>query len=255
MKSYNRTVQWIEDIGIDEEIPGLSSTVRGGYYYARERVVNPELLLDSLTEACAKTGVDLIEQCPVEDINLKSSQGVELITPDRRYRSESVLIATGAWTGVLSERLPMNVPVSPRKGQMIRVRHSSLESVPLIHAGETYLVPRSGPNLDVGATLHPDSDFDEEIVESDTRKLMNGLNQIIEGVDRQMVVNTWTGLRPYAHKKGGPFMDQFKGGNLYVCAGHYRSGITQGPISGQIMADWMTGGQPDFKLDDYRVDR
>jgi D-amino-acid dehydrogenase len=43
--------------------------------------------------------------------------------------------------------------------------------------------------------------------------------------------------------------------NAWVATGHGMLGFTQGPITGQLLAEWIATGQPSIDLTDLRADR
>ena len=62
------------------------------------------------------------------------------------------------------------------------------------------------------------------------------------------VVETWAGLRP-GSGDGQPILGRAPGyENLWVAAGHFRSGVLWAPITGELLAASIRTGQPDPAL-------
>ena len=60
-------------------------------------------------------------------------------------------------------------------------------------------------------------------------------------------VQTWVGLRPYA--KGGPYIGVLPGfENVFVAAGHFKNGILLAPITGKLISELITTGNPSMSL-------
>src|SRR3546814_3405900 len=67
-------------------------------------------------------------------------------------------------------------------------------------------------------------------------------------------VKFWTGLRPMI-PDGGPLIGPTRLANLYLNTGHGTLGWTMGPGSGRILADLLSGRQPEIPLDDVTIAR
>jgi glycine oxidase len=69
------------------------------------------------------------------------------------------------------------------------------------------------------------------------------------------VERCWAGLRP-GSADGLPFLGRVPGiHNLFVAAGHFRSGIQLSPATGLVMTELMVGKKPTIPLDAFRLDR
>ena len=69
------------------------------------------------------------------------------------------------------------------------------------------------------------------------------------------VVRTWSGLRPGSPDEL-PFLGAVPGfSNLFVGAGHFRSGLQMSPGTGRILADILIGQQPEISLEGLSCDR
>lgn len=56
----------------------------------------------------------------------------------------------------------------------------------------------------------------------------------------------WAGLRPQT-RDGLPYLGAAAGcDGLFVAVGHYRNGVLLSPITGALIAEQMSGGQPAF---------
>ena len=64
-------------------------------------------------------------------------------------------------------------------------------------------------------------------------------------------VQTWVGLRPYAKK--GPLLGYLPGyDNVVLASGHFKNGILLAPITGQLIAELITTGQPSLPLEPFQ---
>ena len=66
---------------------------------------------------------------------------------------------------------------------------------------------------------------------------------------------SWAGLRP-GSPDGAPFLGLVPGlTNLYLAAGHFRSGIQLSPVTGLLMSELLLGRTPTLPLEPFRPDR
>jgi D-amino-acid dehydrogenase len=64
----------------------------------------------------------------------------------------------------------------------------------------------------------------------------------------------WSGLRPCT-PDSLPILDRVDDERIFIATGHGHLGLTQGPISGQLMARMMTGEANPIALAPYRLAR
>ena len=66
-------------------------------------------------------------------------------------------------------------------------------------------------------------------------------------------VRTWSGLRPMTFD-GFPIIGRVPDtNNVYIAAGHYRSGLHLSPATAVTLADLVAGDRPAVALDAFRV--
>ncbi|KAB8194465.1 FAD-dependent oxidoreductase [Nonomuraea phyllanthi] len=165
--------------------------------------------------------------------------------------ADRVIVAAGAWTGEVCRPLGVELPVFPRRGQIV---HATLEGVDT--AWWPMVLPRVGPYLlgfpdsrvVVGATV--------EDVGFSPRVTMGGLAEVIEaglrvapGLFAATVTEARVGLRPvYAPGRAliGPVT-----GRVVVATGLSAYGLTAGPFTGELAAALALGEEPPIDITPY----
>ena len=256
MKKYGRPVRWMDSQDVTEQLPMVSSRVQGGFFYKEEARLDPGLLIESIKEAAVREGVIVKQGEKAVDANLSNHDSVTVITTENSYSASDLVITAGAWSGIFAETLGLEIGVRPRRGQMLRLRHPLLESVPLIKENDRFFVPRPGREAVVGATMDTEAGFSTECREQATRDLLETANRMIDFKESPVVREKWVGLRPYANRKGGPFLGRVpEHPNVFLCTGHYKNGITQGPVSARLVVDSLLEKSSPKFIEDYSVDR
>ncbi|MFI5257567.1 MAG: NAD(P)/FAD-dependent oxidoreductase [Gemmatimonadales bacterium] len=167
-----------------------------------------------------------------------------------RYAARHLLLANGAWAGVLPG-LPRALPVRPVRGQLMR-----LEGRPISHVtygGGGYLIPR-GPTLVVGATSE-EVEFDATTTQRGLRDLRAIATRAIPVLAHANVVEHWAGLRPVA-PDGLPILgpDPLLPALCYAC-GFSRNGILLAPWAAEQLVPVLMGGAAPASLAPFRLER
>ena len=131
--------------------PALSQEVRLAVRSPEERNVEPKRLLRALALACARRGVHILEGTPVIDFERQGAAVTAVTTPSRSYACKGVVIAGGAWSGILGRALTSPCPYLPYVDRFVaRLPSASHKAHGIWIQG--YLVPKADGRVVVGAT-------------------------------------------------------------------------------------------------------
>ena len=164
-----------------------------------------------------------------------------------RYAGRRLLLASGAWAGVLPG-LPRALPVRPVRGQLMR-----LEGLPIHHVtygAGGYLVPR-GTSLVVGATSEEVA-FDSAPTERGLKDLRAIATRAIPLLAHANLLEHWAGLRPVS-ADGLPILgaDPTLPALCYAC-GFSRNGILFAPWAAEQLVPLLLGGAAPASLAPFR---
>jgi glycine oxidase len=204
--------------------PGLRLAV----HLPDDHAVEPARLIAALVEACTRSGVRLHPQTPVDDL--------------AAVPAERVVVAAGAWSAALAPGLP----VRPVKGQAMRLRDPDgpglAEHVLRFEGG--YLVPRGDGRYYLGATVE-ERGFDTTVTALGVYELLREAAEVLPGILELEIDEVFAGLRPgtpdNAPVLGADPVDE----RLVWATGHYRNGILLCPLTGDLIADELTGSGRD----------
>jgi sarcosine oxidase subunit beta len=85
-------------------------------YCASEGVINPFKTIFYFAKEAKKNGVEFIENAKVIGFKKKGSRIESVLTNDKNYYTDLVIVATGAWTYDLMKTLGYDIPVYFNKG-------------------------------------------------------------------------------------------------------------------------------------------
>lgn len=206
--------------------PALTERASFAIYSPRERSVDPRAINAALREAAVRAGVRLVTGDAALDVGLLSVSG-------ERWRAATIILAAGAWSGLLSTA----APVAPVRGQILSLRTEQLPQTTLFsHAG--YVVPR-GELVLVGAT-EEHAGFDCVTTAGGIDHLTTAARKLLAGSELT-VVSAAAGLRPGTPDRL-PIIGRIAGSNVIAATGHYRNGILLAPLTARIVADLVVHG-------------
>jgi glycine oxidase len=248
--------EYVPPAFVTEHEPALASWIeRSGeasvWWVPGEAQVRPPRLLRALEAACRHSGVELIENAAVSEIHLDDS-GRGTIVADRTYASDAIVVCAGSWTGQVARSLQLEVSIVPIRGQMLLLRTEAPLLRSVVNLGHRYIVCRDDGHTLVGS-CEEETGFQLGTTPSMLRSLRDFAIHIIPALESATQVDAWSGLRPLT-VDGLPMIGRVPGtGNVYVAAGHFRSGVHLSPGTAVVIADLITGRQPPLGLDAFRV--
>jgi glycine oxidase len=218
-------------------VPMLGPTL-GGLWSPQEAHVDNRALGEALTMAFLKAGGALnVNEAAV------AIEGRTVLTPYGRYQGDAVLVAAGAWGGLLGK-----IAVVPVKGEVIAL--APPQGVPLpgpvVWGANVYCVPRHGRLL-VGATVQEEG-FDTSPTPAAHGQLRRAAEKLMPSLKHWALADHWAGLRPKS-PDGLPLLGPSGTDGVFVAGGQYRNGILFAPAIAQEMADLLLGKGaviPDF---------
>ena len=230
--------EWVEGAPLRQLEPGLSDRMLAGVYFPTDQRVDPAALCRALLQAACQQGARLSLGERVEAFG-QEGEGVWVRTRSAEHRAEFLVLATGAWTGELGETQGLSLPVRPVRGQHCRFSGPLVHHL-LRHQG-AHLLPAGG-ELIAGATVE-ETGFELQTTAAAAERFTRLCEQVL--AQPVHLLAQYAGLRPKP-KGGRPHLGRLQAQpRVLVAAGHYKSGILLGPLTGQLLADWIeTGGPP-----------
>ncbi len=226
--------KWLKQEEIHELEPALGDDVLGGSFTPNQGWVNPGRLTDALAESAKQYGVKFEFQAKIEGLILEGARVVGVRAKGKEIRAKNIVIAAGAWSGMIDPRVKM--PVEPVRGQAIYfdldkkvpIRH-------LIQGSGIYMIPYEQGIL-IGATQERVG-FDRRNTAGDViRLIQKGIKilPLLEDVSWEKI-HVRYGFRPGtpdAIPIIGPDRN-YKG--LFWATGHFKSGILLAPITATLI--------------------
>lgn len=258
LKTFGFSGEWLTGGEAVRREPQLSFKTKSAFYFKSTSQVRPPRLNRALILALQKAKVELRELEPVEDFLVKGRQVFGVRTAKGVLEADQVVLASGAWSGLLAEKLNVSLPVKPYRGQVVMFRTQPKTLKHILFTGVqktfTYMVPRLDGHIYVGSTLE-DAGFDKATTAEGMEKLKTGAHKLLPALSLQLIEDTWAGLRP-GSGDGWPYLGRVPGfENVWAATGHFTHGILLAAATGHLMAQVLTGEGSSLDLSPFALDR
>jgi glycine oxidase len=248
-KSSLATSSWLDSRELAELEPPLSHGL-GAVFNPDDGAVDNVALLEALQRlASASDRIQSVQEV-VTAIETGADSAAVKTTSGTTYSAGRVVLAAGAWAGQIPGA-GFASAVSPARGQLV-----SYSSVPLRHVAygpRGYVVPRG--DRTIGGSTMENVGFDTTTTPDGVRKVRAASEEICPNLALSAETKASAGLRPIT-----PDMlpiigvDPERPALIYAC-GHSRNGVLMAPLTGDIIADLVTGTPLSHDLSQFRPGR
>ncbi|MHB1401013.1 MAG: NAD(P)/FAD-dependent oxidoreductase [Thiobacillus sp.] len=214
------------------------------------QVRNPRLVA-ALRAAVVQLGGAIREHCPATGVLTQGGRVTAVRTAAETFPADSVVLATGAWSGLGLAGLAATPNVRPIRGQMLLFKLAPGVLDTIVYRNGLYLIPRRDGHVLVGSTLE-DAGFDKSTDDATRQRLHAEAAELLPALAAMQPVRHWAGLRP-GSPDNIPLIDRHPDfDNVFVNTGHYRYGVTLAPAAAELLVDLMEGKAPALDPAPYR---
>ena len=210
---------------------------------------NPRLM-QALVKYLEIKGVSFQTCTPVTEINVDAGAVTGVKTTTGNLSAANVVVAGGAWSRALLEKLGPRLNVEPVRGQMLLFKTEPGFVKHIVMAEGHYLIPRRDGHVLVGSTMERVG-FDKNTTAVAEQTLLAAARRIMPALLKAPLVNHWAGLRP-GTGLGIPYICTHPEVNgLFINTGQFRNGVVTGPGSARLLADIVLGRDPMVNPEPY----
>jgi glycine oxidase len=230
--------------------PALSAPSRQAFFL-NERSVDPRALTAAALKTAKRRNVDFSSGDAVTSVNLAEGRVTGVTTVKTTFHAAKVVNCAGAWSGQIGPHL---FPTRPVKGQMLCLASPSRELLKhVIRSPEVYLIPRSDGRILAGASVE-EAGFDKRTDPATMQRFHRAAIALVPELRNAKILEEWAGLRP-GTPDALPILGATSTPGYYVATGHFRDGILLAPVTAQVMADVISGKEPECDLDAFSPSR
>jgi D-amino-acid dehydrogenase len=224
--------------------PALKPGLAGGWHYPGDCHLRPDWLMRELRERLVRQGATIREQTPMTDFVRRGSQVVAVQTTAGEIAGDHFVVATGAWTPLLSRALGIRVPIEPGKGYSITTTLPAVvPKIPLILEEHSVAITPFRDGYRIGSTMEF-AGYDQRLIPQRLELLRSGARHYLAEPYTDQVQEQWYGWRPMTWD-GKPVIDRAPAaGNVWIAAGHNMLGLSMAPATGKLVAELINDEVP-----------
>ena len=260
LEKLNIQYELLDLNGCIQAEPGLhhvKSEFTSGLRFANDCTGNCYLFTNQLYKKCLEMGVKFEFNTQIEDIQIEKERISSIKTNRGEFDSDSYVVALGSYSSKILSKIGINIPVYPVKGYSITLPVLNNEDAPqstIIDDTFKIGITRLGNNIRVAGTAHI-TGYNLELREKSLSLLKYGLNRLFPYATEECDdMKFWAGLRPNT-PDGPPIIGSTPYSNLYLNTGHGTLGWTMSLGSGKLLADIISGIEPEISLDGIDMSR
>lgn len=248
-KTALETGVWLDSKELHEIEPALSHAL-GAMLNPDDGAVDNVVLLDALRRLVLRSDRIDIVQDGVTTIDAGADSCTVVTRARASHRAHRLVLAAGAWVGKVSGSRFAGA-VTPARGQLVSYSSSPLRHV--AYGPRGYVVPRGDHTI--GGTTMESVGFDADTTTEGIKKVRAASEEICPRLAGAEEPRAWAGLRPVTPDML-PILgiDPGRPSLIYAC-GHSRNGVLMAPLTGDIIADLVTGTPLSHDLSQFRPDR
>src|SRR5918995_272067 len=264
-------VRWVSNDEARLLAPGLDLTgVKGVTYCPQDGVADPNGVTMGFAKGAIAKGVEIVREVELTGVRLHAHRIAEVRTSQGTISTPVLVNAAGPWAKSIGRMLGVDVPVDPERrhifiasapgaGSWDHERHRGrvpASKILVIDFESTFYFHREGGGLLFGMG-DPDEQpgFDITVRWDFLPKVIEVAIQRLPALADASVSHAWAGLyemTPDHNPIIGPSSDV---DGFYTIAGFSGHGFQHAPAAGRILADVMTGCDPNFDLTPFAMDR
>lgn len=260
LEKLNIQYELLDLNGCIQAEPGLhhvKSEFTSGLRFANDCTGNCYLFTNQLYKKCLEMGVKFEFNTQIEDIQIEKERISSIKTNRGEFDSDSYVVALGSYSSKILSKVGINIPVYPVKGYSITLPVLNNEDAPqstIIDDTFKIGITRLGNNIRVAGTAHI-TGYNLELREKSLSLLKYGLNRLFPYATEECDdMKFWAGLRPNT-PDGPPIIGSTPYSNLYLNTGHGTLGWTMSLGSGKLLADIISGIEPEISSEGIDMSR
>ena len=242
--------------------PGVTMNIQGAVYFPKDCHLAPDRFMALLQTQLEAAGTRFVWDTEItgwrrEGSRLRAVQTTGTNAAAAEIAADEFVLAGGSWSPGLGHQLGLRIPLQAGKGYSLTLRAPrALPQLCSILTEARVAVTPMGGSLRVGGTMEI-SGLKETINPARVRGIIKSMVRYFPKFTEADFadVQPWFGLRPCS-PDGLPYLGRTtRHQNLTLATGHAMMGLSLGPVTGQLVAQILSGERPDFDLTLLSPDR
>jgi len=243
-----------ECVAIEPAVAPMKHRLAGGRLYPDDESGDAYKFTAELAKLCAANGVYFEFGVSIEGFSTEKGKIAAVETRSSSIEADAYILALGSYSPVLARPLGIDLPIYPLKGYSVTMPVKDTKAawtMSLSDEAHKLVLSRLGDRLRIAGTAELNG-YDTSINEFRCKAIVERVMDLFPDAGDPSQAEFWAGLRP-ATPSNLPCLGATKISNLFLNTGHGTLGWTHACGSGRILADIVSGREPEFAADFSRA--
>ncbi len=248
-----------EVVRLEPALADIREQLAGGVHFPDDESGDACRFVRELGRALVKRGARLRTGEVLQRIERDRQGGCAVVTERETLTADRCVLAAGVDAPRLARPLGLRLPIEPVKGYSATLAvddDADVPRVPVIDEQHQVVITRLGDRLRVAGTAEfagHDRTIRPRRVEIVLRQALSNFPGLAARIDPESV-ESWACLRPVT-VDGAPILGESGIPGLYLNTGAGHLGWTLAAATGRLVADVVTGREPEIDVSPYAVGR
>jgi D-amino-acid dehydrogenase len=259
LRRYGVRFEVLDRDGCIRHEPGLAAVKEkfvGGLLLPGDETGDCFQFTQKLAVLAAQRGVTFRHGVNVQKLTSDGKRITGVIVDGERHEPDATLVALGSYSPLLLKDIGIHIPVYPVKGYSITVPITDARGAPestVMDETHKVAVTRLGDRIRAGGTAEL-AGYTLQLHDSRRRTLEHVVTDLFPRGGDVKHAEFWCGLRPMT-PDGTPVVGGTRLANLFIATGHGTLGWTMAAGTGCVMADLISGREPEIDMEGLTVER
>lgn len=249
-------VSFLDKLQLEKLQPDVRIHAEGAIHYECDGHTTPNEIMPKLMGYLKRKGVTICFNEEVTDLEVKNASITTMTTNKSVYKADEVILAAGAWSGEISRKLNLKLPIQGGKGYSFNVKRETGITIPaILMESKMAVTPMNGFTRFAGTM---EFSGNNSIIRKER------VNALVKGAESyypelkikdEEIAKVKTGLRPVS-PDGLPFIGKTRHiKNLTLATGHAMMGWSLGPATGKLVSELIEERKTTMAIEAFSPDR
>lgn len=254
-KSNGIDVELIDKKQLATIEPNLTNNIQAAMLFKDAgHTLDPEQLCLTLFQQFLNRGGEF-KQTPIHKV-MHYADKVTLSSKQTTYHFNQVVIACGAWSKPLVTQLGYKVPLDTERGYHLMHPRGDILSIPVASFERKFIMTPMQSGLRVAGTVEF-AGLKAPKNSTRARSLLPHAEQLLPSLTKHQadLLPDWMGFRPSLPDSLPVIGMAPNHKNVFFAFGHHHLGMTQGAITGKLIAELVSNGSTSLSVKPYCISR
>ena len=246
-----------ECVKIEPGLQYVKNKLAGGIQFMDDFTGNCYLFSTEVYKKCVEMGVNFEFNTEIKSLQIINDKIASVSTDSGEIKADCYSVSLGSYSTKILSKIGIEIPIYPVKGYSITLPVLSNEDAPqstIMDEKNKIAITRLGDRIRVAGMAHL-TDFDKNLRTKSLDSLMSGLDLLFpKSYESSKETNFWTGFRP-STPDGTPIIGPTPFNNLFLNTGHGTLGWTMSAGSGKLLANLVSGIDPEISTEGIDMSR